>query len=102
MIVFGIFAAAALGWLVVCVGLIIWATRRIRALDAIQPRGRMFWPVVPMHYTLALFWWWPALPMGIWMVRQPELARQGRITLYWAAAPAAAFLLSFLFALVVR
>ena len=56
----------------------------------------MFWPIVPFHYALALMWWWPTLPLGIWMVRQPDLARQGRITLCWAAMPAVAFLLSVL------
>lgn len=95
-------AAIALGWTALCGALIVWASRRIRALDAIKPQGRMFWPVVPMHYAVALAWWWPAVPMGIWMVRQPDLARQGRITFYWAALPAVAYLLTMLLVLVSR
>ena len=102
VVLLGLFfvAVIALGRVGVCVALIVWAGRRIEALDAVQPR--LFWPVVPLHYAVALMWWWPALPIGIWMVRQPDLARQGRFTLYWAATPAVVFLASLVLGLASR
>jgi hypothetical protein len=74
----------------VCAALVYWASRRIEQYEASKPgSAAMFCGVVPLGYALLLLavakLWPVVLGVGIWMVRRPELARQGRLTLVWTS-----------------
>lgn len=58
--------------------------RRIRDFEAQAPgSARMWGSVVPLGYALSILWWPLSLPVGLWLLRTPELARQGRLSLLW-------------------
>lgn len=73
------------GWAALS-ALVIWLVqRRIRTLEARHGFDGvgMYGDVVPVAYAVALSVWPVALVVGAWQMRNPEAARQGRITLYF-------------------
>jgi hypothetical protein len=78
--------APLVGWLAVFAFALSRMHRRIAALEGIR-RGQsgMFGDVVPLACALVLYWAWPlALPLGLyWLARRPDLAREGRIFVFY-------------------
>ena len=89
-----IFFVTAL-WTTACAVALFLASRRIADFERERPGSAgMFGDIVPVAYAMLLVSWprSPCLLVGIgvvawWMLRTPELARQGRITLAYVAVP---------------
>ena len=73
------------GWLACLVVAVRAINRRIQGFEARAPGSAGMWgDVVPLGYALTFFSLWPlSLPVGLWLLRTPELARQGRLSLLW-------------------
>src|SRR5918996_5877811 len=87
MILVAVCLAALGGWLALFAFALWRMQRRIAALEAVRPgQAAMFGDVVPLAWGFFLYWGWPlALPLGVyWIRRRPELARQGRIFVFYS------------------
>ncbi len=85
----------AAGWTVACALALTYANRRVAGYDAASPGSAgMFCGVVPLGYVMLMATAvrvWLLIPVvvgvALWMLKRPELARQGRITLAYVAVP---------------
>ena len=86
----GVLAVTA-GWTALCAWALWVASGRIARYERERPGSAgMFCGVVPLAYALLLapgkLWVYPiTIGVGVWMLRRPELSRQGRITLAFVA-----------------
>ncbi|MBL8955781.1 MAG: hypothetical protein JNK82_33720 [Myxococcaceae bacterium] len=88
-------SVVAAGWTAACVVALVLAGRRIARYEAESPGSAgMFCGIVPLAYPMlisASLRSWLVMPaaigVAISMLRRPELARQGRITLLYVALP---------------
>ena len=88
---FVIGSTIALWWSAGCVALIVASSRRIAEYEqASRESAGLFCGVVPLGYAIYAPLSWPlaavtSFVVGAAMLRRPELARQGRITLLYGA-----------------
>jgi hypothetical protein len=72
------------GWLALATKMVLAVNRRIQRFESQAPGSTgMFGDVTPMLYALSIANWPLSLPVGLWLLRTPALARQGRISLFW-------------------
>ncbi len=72
------------GWLSLVTVVVLAINRRIQRFEAQAPGSAgMFGEPVPLLYALSIANWPLSLPVGLWLLRTPALARQGRISLFW-------------------
>lgn len=68
--------AGAAAWTIACALALGFANRRVRRYEAEAIPALRVWLLIPVIVGVAL-----------WMLKRPELARQGRITLAYVAVP---------------
>jgi hypothetical protein len=75
------------GWLTLATVWVLAINRRVQRFEAQAPGStRLFGEPVPLLYALSIGYWPLSLPVGLWFLRTPALARQGRISLFWFIA----------------
>lgn len=81
------------GWLTLATVMVLAVNRRIQRFESQAPGSTgLFGDVTPLLYAISIVNWPLSLPVGLWFLRTPALARQGRISLLWFIGVVTAFI----------
>ncbi len=87
LLLIGVLLSVLFGWLGLGALTLVLVNRRVAALDGASPgRTGLYWGCVPTAYALSMGFFPLPFVVGAWMLRGPELARQGRVTIVWGFA----------------